>query len=149
MIRSTLAAPPALSSLPRVPDLPSAAQGRSVAGGQHSFAASLFAAGEAGATASETDAEVLPRADARASAETLVAQTFIAPLLAQLRETNKAAGPFGVSEAEKRLGPVFDERIATQVVRQARLPIVDQVEASLLRSQKAAAAAAAAKEAAP
>lgn len=73
------------------------------------------------------------REKAHASAETLVAQTLIAPLLAQLRDTNHAPEPFGVSEAEKRLGPVFDERIATQVVRRSKFPIVAQVERSLLK----------------
>jgi hypothetical protein len=74
------------------------------------------------------------REKARSSAETLVAQTLITPILAQLRESNKAAGPFGTTDAEKRLGPVFDERIATQIVQQARLPIVDNVERSILKA---------------
>lgn len=73
------------------------------------------------------------REQARSSAETLVAQTLIAPLLAQLRDTNHAAEPFGVSEAEKRLGPVFDEKIATQMVQRMKLPMVEQVERSLLK----------------
>ncbi len=81
--------------------------------------------------AARTAAQV--RADARGHAETLVAQSLIAPLLAELRATNRAAEPFGVSDAEKRLGPIFDEHIATQVVRRADFDLVKQVEASILK----------------
>lgn len=97
-----------------------------------SFANELDTA--ASASAPEAEREARLRADARGHAETLVAQSLVAPLLAELRATNRAAEPFGVSDAEKRLGPVFDERIATQIVRRARFDIVDQVEASLLKS---------------
>ncbi|MBL9121908.1 MAG: hypothetical protein JNL80_18525 [Phycisphaerae bacterium] len=70
---------------------------------------------------------------ARDSAETLVAQALIAPLLAQIRETNHAAEPFGVSDAEKRLGPVFDEQVAVGIVKRSRFDLVDSVKRSLLR----------------
>jgi hypothetical protein len=68
----------------------------------------------------------------RESAETLVAQALIAPLLAQLRETNRAAEPFGVSDAEKRLGPIFDEKVAIGIVRRARFDLVSSVERSIV-----------------
>ena len=75
---------------------------------------------------------------ARDSAETLVAQALIAPLLAQLRETNHAAEPFGVSDAEKRLGPVFDEQVAVGIVKRSRFDLVDSVQRSLLRQASTA-----------
>lgn len=75
----------------------------------------------------------------RDSAETLVAQALIAPLLAQLRETNHAAEPFGVSDAEKRLGPVFDEQVAVGIVKRSRFDLVDSVQRSLLRQASNAA----------
>lgn len=70
---------------------------------------------------------------ARESAETLVAQTLLAPLLAQMRENNHAAEPFGVSQAEKRLGPVFDEKIAVAMVRRSNFNLVDAVQRSILK----------------
>lgn len=70
---------------------------------------------------------------ARESAETLVAQTLLAPLLAQMRENNHAAEPFGVTQAEKRLGPVFDEKIAVAMVRRSNFDLVDAVQRSILK----------------
>lgn len=82
------------------------------------------------------------RATARQSAETLVAQALIAPLLAQIRDTNHAAEPFGPTEAEKRLGPVFDEHIAVGLVRRSHFDLVDNVQSTILRRAQPAGAAA-------
>ena len=47
----------------------------------------------------------------------LVAEAFIRPLLAQIREQNQAAAPFGTTDAEKRFG---------------RFPMVKAVEREML-----------------
>lgn len=85
-----------------------------------------------------TDRERLVRGRARDAAEEFVAQSFFVPLLAQLRETNKAAAPFGTTEAEERLGPIVDGHVANAMVKRARLPLVDVVERSMLGGERGA-----------
>ena len=41
--------------------------------------------------------------------------------------------PFGVSQAEKRLGPVFDEKIAVAMARRSNFDLVDAVNRSIDR----------------
>ena len=68
----------------------------------------------------------------REESRKLVAEAFIAPLLAKIREDNKAAPPFGPTSAEKRFGPMFDRAIADSMTRPDRFPMVEAVERSLL-----------------
>ena len=81
-------------------------------------------------------------AAARSAAEELVAITFVQPVLAQLRETNNAAAPFGPTPAEKQFGSVQDARIAQDIVRGARFPLVDQLARSMLEHLNPGASAA-------
>ncbi len=67
-------------------------------------------------------------------AEEFVAAAFLEPLLAQIRESSTAAEPFAPTTAEKRFGPLLDQRIAHNVVRGARFPLVDRIQQQLLRS---------------
>lgn len=71
-------------------------------------------------------------ARAQKGAEQLVAATFIMPILAQLRESNNAAAPFGPGMYEKRMGPMLDAHIADRIVSAQRLPIVDAVRDRML-----------------
>ena len=69
----------------------------------------------------------------REQSRKLVAEAFIAPILAKVRETNQAAGPFGTTDVEKRFGPIFDRAVADAMVRPDRFPMVKAVERSMLR----------------
>ena len=69
----------------------------------------------------------------REQSRKLVAEAFIAPILAKVRETNQAAEPFGTTDVEKRFGPIFDRAVADAMVRPDRFPMVEAVERSMLR----------------
>lgn len=62
----------------------------------------------------------------------LVAEAFIRPLLAQIREQNNAAAPFAPGDAEKRFGPLIDQAVADSMTRPDRFPMVKAVERSML-----------------
>lgn len=68
----------------------------------------------------------------REESRKLVAEAFIAPLLAKIREDNKAAAPFGPTSTEKRFGPMFDRVIADAMTRPDRFPMIEAVERSML-----------------
>ena len=67
----------------------------------------------------------------REESRKLVAEAFIAPLLAKIRDDNKAAAPFGPTTAEKRFGPMLDRAIADSMTRPDRFPMIEAVERSL------------------
>ena len=69
----------------------------------------------------------------REESRKLVAEAFITPLLAQIRENNKAAAPFGPTDGEKRFGPIFDQAVADSMSRPDRFPMVKAVERSILQ----------------
>lgn len=69
---------------------------------------------------------------ARSAAEQFVAAAFLEPMLAQVRETGMGAGVFAPNAAERRFGPLLDQRIAHNVVRGAHFPLVDRIEAQIL-----------------
>ena len=69
----------------------------------------------------------------REQSRKLVAEAFIAPILAKVRDTNQAAEPFGTSDVEKRFGPIFDRAVADAMVTPERFPMVESVERSMLR----------------
>ena len=69
----------------------------------------------------------------REQAKKLVAEAFLAPILAKVRDTNQAAAPFGTTDVEKRFGPIFDRAVADAMVRPDRFPMVKAVERSMLR----------------
>ncbi len=79
--------------------------------------------------------EITPESDeaaARNAAEQLVAITLVQPVLAQLRETNTAAPPFGPTAAEKQFGSMMDARVAQDIVHGSRFPLVDRLANSML-----------------
>lgn len=73
------------------------------------------------------------RATARETAEKLVAITFVEPVLKRLRESEGAAPPFAPGPGEKQFRALLDARVSHDVVRAARLPIVDRLAHDLLR----------------
>ncbi|MDX9910435.1 MAG: hypothetical protein RBS39_01250 [Phycisphaerales bacterium] len=73
-----------------------------------------------------------PEQRARSAAEQLVAISFVQPILAQVREAKDAAPPFAPTEAEKQFGALMDARVAHELVRGSRLPLVDRLAQNLL-----------------
>lgn len=63
----------------------------------------------------------------REAAEQLVSATFIMPVLNQVRESSMAAPPFAPTPGEKQFGSLLDQRIADEIVRSSRLPIVERL----------------------
>lgn len=79
-----------------------------------------------------------PQDRAQRTAEQLVSITFIQPILKQLRETSRASPPFAPTQAERQFGALADAEVAQQIVRAARLPLVDRVARDLLDRFEAA-----------
>lgn len=79
---------------------------------------------------------------ARDAAEKLVAVAFVQPVLAKMRETGNAAPPFQANAAEKSFRGMMDSALAQKIVKCARWPLVDRIEAKLNRESPAAALAA-------
>ena len=63
----------------------------------------------------------------RTAAEQLVSATFILPVLTQVRESSMAAPPFAPTPGEKQFGSMLDQKIADEIVRSSRLPIVERL----------------------
>ncbi|MEM7628292.1 MAG: hypothetical protein AAF356_02600 [Planctomycetota bacterium] len=70
--------------------------------------------------------------EAREAAESFVAEIFIKPLLASVRDQSNAPAPFAPTQAERQFGGMLDGVIAKDVVRASRLPIVDRLARDLL-----------------
>lgn len=77
-----------------------------------------------------TDGDEL--AQARKAAEGLVSNTFIEPILKQIRESNDAPPPFGPTDAEKQFGALLDTKVADEIVQGTNFPIVEQITQRLL-----------------
>ncbi|MGV6814407.1 MAG: hypothetical protein ACWA5W_05270 [Phycisphaerales bacterium] len=71
-------------------------------------------------------------AQARKAAEGLVSNTFIEPILKQIRESNDAPPPFGPTQAEKQFGALLDTKVADEIVQGTNFPIVEQITQRLL-----------------
>lgn len=63
----------------------------------------------------------------RKAAEQLVSATFITPILSQVRESSQAAPPFAPTQGEKQFGAMLDQRIADEIVKSSRLPMVERL----------------------
>lgn len=92
---------------------------------QRSFAAAM---GRAQTAAGATDED-----RALDAAEQLVTQTFISPILKQLRESVDAAPPFAPNQAEKQLRALTDAELAQRIVHASRFPLVDVLARNLLK----------------
>jgi Rod binding domain-containing protein len=69
--------------------------------------------------------------EAREAAEKFVSIAFIEPVLASLRESALAEGPFAPSDAERRFSPMLHQHLADRIVASANFPLVDRVVAQL------------------
>ncbi|MCC5786435.1 MAG: hypothetical protein JJU33_07030 [Phycisphaerales bacterium] len=76
-----------------------------------------------------------PEEQAREAAEQLLSVSFIQPVLKQVREMNDAPPPWGPTQAEKQFGPMLDAKLADQLIKAARLPIVERLSRDLNRSE--------------
>ena len=61
------------------------------------------------------------------AARTLVAEGFVKPIFAELREGNMAADMFKPGVAEKRFRPLLDGMLANRVVASNDFPVVDVI----------------------
>jgi Rod binding domain-containing protein len=94
---------------------------------------SAFAAAMGKQLSSHPDADQTPEQRAREAAEQLVTQSFVLPLLKQMRETDHTAPPFAPSQAEKQFRALGDAGLAQQIVHAARFPLVDRLARDLLK----------------
>ena len=97
---------------------------------------SALTAAEAPSSAKQADqfVELVERArkglgseEIREAAEQLVSATFITPVLSQVRESSMAAPPFAPTQGEKQFGAMLDQRLADEIVKSSRLPMVDRL----------------------
>jgi len=75
---------------------------------------------------------------ARKAAQEMVALSFVQPMLAEMRESEDAAGLFAPSPAEKQFRAMQDRLLAQEIVEASRFPLVDEMARKLLREQGAA-----------
>ncbi|MEY3021631.1 MAG: hypothetical protein RIS86_829 [Planctomycetota bacterium] len=68
------------------------------------------------------------------AAKTLVAEAFVKPVFASLREGSLAAGPFEPGTAEKRFRPMLDALLADRFTEGANLEVVERVADRFERS---------------
>lgn len=95
---------------------------------QRSFASILGRA-----TAAPPESRLTDEGRAREAAEQLVTQTFVVPMLKQLRETNTAAAPFAPTQAERQFRALADADLAQRIVKAARFPLVERLARDLLK----------------
>lgn len=71
---------------------------------------------------------------AREAATQFVADAFVVPALAMMRDGPFAPedGPFATTTTERRFGPMFDSLMADRIVQSTRWPLVDSVAKRLL-----------------
>lgn len=66
-------------------------------------------------------------------AQDAISITLVQPILAQLRATSQAWGPFAPSQAEKTFGQMADAITAKRIVRAANFPLVGSMAAAITR----------------
>jgi len=72
------------------------------------------------------------RTDSRQAAEELVATTFIEPMLAEMRKSPFGDSPLaGTGPVQDRLSGFADGAIARDIVRGARIPLIDAIQRTL------------------
>lgn len=64
---------------------------------------------------------------AREAAEGLVGVVLVQPILKQLRESNQAAPPFQPTRGEQQFRSMLDAKLAQEITRSARFPLVDRL----------------------
>lgn len=66
------------------------------------------------------------------TAREFVSMSLVQPILAQLRKTSAAWGPFAPGKHEQQFGPLIDAEVAMRITRASNFPIVDAVTRSLM-----------------
>jgi Rod binding domain-containing protein len=92
---------------------------------QRSFAATLGRAQDASGSAPER---------ARDAAEQLVAQTFVVPMLRELRESDRSAPPFAPTRGERQFRALMDAELAQRMVKAGGFGLVDRLARDLLKN---------------
>ncbi|GAB4544225.1 MAG: hypothetical protein Tsb0013_01160 [Phycisphaerales bacterium] len=92
-----------------------------------SFVESLRDAEQRGDPADRAEAQ------ARATAQEFVAVALVQPILAQLRESNNAWGPFAPGAHEKQFGALLDAEYASRIARASGYALVDRLASDLQR----------------
>lgn len=82
----------------------------------------------------EADSAASVEERARDAATRFVGTAFIQPMLAQLRESPFATGPFAPTDVEKRFGPMHDAMISDRLAQATNFPLADAVADHLLRT---------------
>ncbi len=77
-----------------------------------------------------------PESKAREAAAQFVAITFVQPVLKQVRESNRAAPPFGPSEGERGFRAMLDADLAQRIVQRSDWPLVDRLATDLLKRRE-------------
>jgi Rod binding domain-containing protein len=73
-----------------------------------------------------------PPAQAHEAAKQFVADTFVLPLLKQLRSMENAAPPFAPGPGERQFRALSDADLAQRIMSARRFPLVDRVARQLL-----------------
>lgn len=98
--------------------------GEDLANAQRSFAGVLGKAVDRAATVED---------QAREAAQQLVAQTFVLPLLKELRASDRTAPPFAPTQGERQFRALMDAELAQRVVQAGRFGVVERVAHDLLK----------------
>ncbi len=67
----------------------------------------------------------------RETAERFVSMALVEPVLAQLRETSRAAAPFGPSRHERQFASMLDAAVSREIVRSSGWGLVDRIERTM------------------
>lgn len=65
--------------------------------------------------------------EAREAAKGLIASAFLVPVLASVRESSFAVGPYAPTTTERRFGPILDQQIADRVMQGTNFALVDAI----------------------
>ncbi len=76
--------------------------------------------------------------EAGKAARQLVASTFIMPVLSTMREARFATGPFAPGDAERRFGPMLDQKLADRIMSGTDFRLIDSVQKQILANEASA-----------
>lgn len=74
---------------------------------------------------------------AQKAAEGLVSNTFIEPILKQIRDSNNTPAPWGPTNAEKQFSSLLDTKLADKIVHSSNFPLVQRITQQLLDNMPA------------
>ena len=74
-----------------------------------------------------------PEEAARSAAEQLISTALVQPIFKRLRESNRAAPPFGPTPTERSFGPMLDAGFAQRMVHSQHWGLVDSLAQRMLK----------------